>query len=345
VTAADYYQNLTAYVDFLTAQVAKSGIANMFYHYGDWVPPPPYPRANESLTSAGSYDIDVMNVARMAGLLGNLADHLKYTSLYTQIGMDFHKAFYVPAQNTYVGNTLTANVFAMAIDAVPPSLQDTIMNNIISIIRKAANSSTCGILGWKYLLPVLSDNGYHDVALQIASKTTYPSMGYMFTNPHENATTLWELLDAPFEGPGMNSRNHIMWGSIGAWFYRYIGGIKPNRLGHIEIAPAPVGPDSPVTQARVKYDSIKGEIVSNWKKTKTSFEFDVSVPSSITARVVVPKHESAYSSLTLHGETIANFVDLEYAESTPGIDNIRLLKDGSIEMNVQPGKYSFFASI
>jgi len=287
--------------------------------------------------------LDTYNLAKMAGLLGNTVDQQKYLSLYTQIGLNFHSAFYVPTENSYVGNTLTANVMAMAIDAVPANLQSTILNNIISIIRKAGNHSTCGILGWKYLLPLLSDNGYHDVAIQIASITTYPSMGYMFTNPFENATTLWELLDAPFEGPGMNSRNHIMWGSIGAWFYRYIGGIKPNGLDHIEIAPAPVGPDSPVNSANVKYDSMKGDISVNWKKTKSSFLMHVTVPSSTTARVVVPKHETPYTHLLLNGVKIANFVDSEFT-SAPGIDNIHLLENGSIEMKVQPGKYSFFAS-
>ena len=37
----------------------------------------------------------------------------------------------------------------------------------------------------------------------------YPSFGYEATNTLEPATyNLWELTDAPFEGTGMNSRNH-----------------------------------------------------------------------------------------------------------------------------------------
>lgn len=47
----------------------------------------------------------------------------------------------------------------------------------------------------------------------------------MFTNPFENATTIWELWNAPFEGSGMNSRNHIMYGTIGTWFYSHLAGI------------------------------------------------------------------------------------------------------------------------
>ncbi|UJR19517.1 hypothetical protein I4U23_022647 [Adineta vaga] len=29
-------------------------------------------------------------------------------------------------------------------------------------------------------------------------------------NPYENAPTTWKLWDVPSEGPGMNSRNHII---------------------------------------------------------------------------------------------------------------------------------------
>jgi len=225
VTTRNYYPNIKSWVDFLTNRVNQSGIAKMYYHYGDWVTPSPYDAANESLTSAASYAIDVRNIASLAKAMGMTSDDQKYTSLFSQIGLAFHKAFYNATIHSYVGRTLTANVFALAINAPPPSLKQTILNTIVSIINQAGNHSTCGILGMKYLFPVLSENGYHNLALQIATQITYPSYGYMFNNMYENATTLWEILDAPNQGPGMNSRNHIMFGSIGSWFYRYIAGI------------------------------------------------------------------------------------------------------------------------
>jgi len=279
--------------------------------------------------------------------LGNTADQQKYTSLYAEIGEQFHKAFYNSTINSYVGRTLTGNVLALAIGAVPPSLQPTILNTILQIIKGAGNHSTCGIIGARWLYPILTENGYHDLALQIATKITYPSMGYMFNNKFENATTLWEVLDAPNEGSDMNSRNHIMFGSIGAWFYRYIGGIKPNGLENIEISPAPVGPNSPVNRATVSYYSMKGPIAVNWEKKSTSFGLDVMIPSTTTARVIIPHHESPYSSLKVDGELIADFTSgpepLYFSSSR--VKSVGLKDDGSIELNVRPGKYSFFASI
>jgi alpha-L-rhamnosidase len=74
-------------------------------------------------------------------------------------------------------------------------------------------------------MSVLSDNGYHDLALEMISSTTYPSYGYMFNNPYENATTIWEMWNAPHATPMMNSRNHHMYASVGAWFYSHLAGI------------------------------------------------------------------------------------------------------------------------
>ena len=42
-------------------------------------------------------------------------------------------------------------------------------------------------------------------------------VGYMIANKYEPATTLWELWNSDDQGPGMNSRNHIMFGSISSY--------------------------------------------------------------------------------------------------------------------------------
>jgi len=184
--------------------------------------------------------------------------------------------------------------------------------------------------------------------LTIATQITYPSFGYEFNNPYEEATTLWEVFNAPHNGPLGDSRNHIMFGSIGSWFYRYIGGIKPNALEDLEISPSPVGPDSPVNKATVTYNSVKGVIGVNWQKTKQSFAMDVIIPSATTARVILPKHEYFYKILTINGKTVADFTGEKsryFISSSKGVDDIKFLPDGSVQMNVQPGKYSFFALI
>ena len=120
----------------------------------------------------------------------------------------------------------TAQILALALpNVVPSNVRNAVFEYLISDITEKANHVSAGIIGTAQLYPLLYDNGYHDRALELITSSTYPSYGYMFNNPYENATTLWELWNAPFEGPGMNSRNHIMYGSVGAWFYSHLAGI------------------------------------------------------------------------------------------------------------------------
>jgi hypothetical protein len=53
----------------------------------------------------------------------------------------------------------------------------------------------------------------------------YLKMCLMMRKEYENATTVWEEWNTPFPGPGMSSRNHPMFGSVGAWFYTHLAGI------------------------------------------------------------------------------------------------------------------------
>jgi len=79
-------------------------------------------------------------------------------------------------------------------------------------------------------LEALTMNGHSEIGIALNQQTTYPSIGYMIQgmgNP-EPATTVWELWDSPTEGPGMNSRNHIMFGSVGSWLYKAMLGFSPD---------------------------------------------------------------------------------------------------------------------
>jgi len=105
--------------------------------------------------------------------------------------------------------------------------------------------------------------------------------------------------------------------------------------------------DSPITTARASYDSIKGVISVNWRKSYKSYVMNVGIPSTTLARVIVPKHDYPYSTLQINGHPIADWRTGYYSPQTQslGIDALKLRDDGSIEMSVQPGEYSFLATI
>jgi alpha-L-rhamnosidase len=118
------------------------------------------------------------------------------------------------------------------------------------------------------------------VAYRIASQKNLPSWGWWI---EQGATTLWEQWN------GSESRNHIMFGDINAWFYKALAGINPDPAApafkHFVIKPNVVGG---LTSAEANYDSVRGRIASDWEIERGRFKLTVKVPANATATISVP---------------------------------------------------------
>ncbi len=225
-TLGDYYDHIVAYVEYLHSGYNTTGLANFTFRYGDWVPPPPQPMTNKHLTTSFGFLHDVYVLINMSQILGKKEDTDTYSALYQKLAEEFHRVFYNTSSNFYADGMQAAQAFALALPGVvPANVREAVVNHLVTDINANGNHVTTGIVSTAQLYPVLSDNGHHDLALELISSITYPSYGFMFNNPYENATTVWERWNTGFAGPGMNSRNHIMFGSVGAWFYSHLAGI------------------------------------------------------------------------------------------------------------------------
>jgi alpha-L-rhamnosidase len=225
-TLADYYDHIITYIKYFRSVYNTTGLANFPFRSGDWVQPPPFLQTNKSLISSFAFLHDVYAVINMSRVLGKKNDTDFYSTLYQTLAEEFHRVFYNTSFNFYADGMQAAQVLALALPGVVPvNIRNTVINQLVTDINQQGIHVTTGIVSTAQLYPLLSDNGHHDLALELISSTTYPSYGYMFNNPYENATTVWELWNAPLTGPNMNSRNHIMYGSVGAWFYSHLAGI------------------------------------------------------------------------------------------------------------------------
>jgi alpha-L-rhamnosidase len=223
----DYYNPIVAYVGYLQSVYNSTGLSNFRFRWGDWLPPWPQPQTNKSLIASFGFLHDVYVLINISQVLGKTNDTAIYSALYDQLAEEFHRVFFNTSFNFYADGMQAAQVLALALPTVvPANIRSAIVDYLATNISREGNHVTTGIVSTAQIYPVLSDNGHHDLALELISSTTYPSYGYMFTNPYENATTLWEVWNAPIPGPGLNSRNHIMFGSVGAWFYSHLAGIE-----------------------------------------------------------------------------------------------------------------------
>lgn len=223
----DHYSSIRAYVESVRLGYQLTGLAELIYHYGDWVPPPPQPKTNGHLVASFAFLHDVSLLINMSAILGYSNDTQEYTALYQKLAAEFHRVFFQASTGYYADGMQAAQVLALALpNVVPANVRSGVLQHLVEDIRAKGNHATTGIVSTAQLYPILSENGYHDLAVEMISSITYPSYGFMFNNPYENATTLWELWDAPYEGPNMNSRNHHMFASVGAWFYSHLAGIE-----------------------------------------------------------------------------------------------------------------------
>ncbi|MCC2669971.1 MAG: alpha-rhamnosidase [Armatimonadetes bacterium] len=289
------------YVDYLTSR-SKDGIVNI--GLGDWVPPGK--TAPVEVTSTGYYFADARIVARSAELLGRKADAARYAALAESIRGAFNRKFFNAETGTYSNGTQTALATPLNWGLVPDQYRKQVVDQLVREVEKKGNHLDTGILGTKYLLNVLLDNGRADVAYRVASQKTYPSWGLWF---EQGATTLWEAWD------GTASRNHIMFGDISAWFYRALAGIRPDAPGfkRIRIQPQVVGD---LTWARGSYDSIHGRITSDWKREGGKLSLSVTVPVNTTATIYVPTSDA--SQVTEGGKPASRAVGLKLLRSENG---------------------------
>ncbi|HLK59432.1 MAG TPA: family 78 glycoside hydrolase catalytic domain [Chthonomonadaceae bacterium] len=207
-----------------------------------------------------------------------------------QIKAAFNANFLDRQTETYhnkrrVGYRQTSSILPLVWEMVPQPDRKAVLNNLIADIHTKGDHLDTGILGTKYLLPLLTESGHGDVAYAIANQKTYPSWGWWIAH---GATTLWESWDLD-----ARSNDHYMFGTIDEWFYKYLAGIRPGKDGFKEftIKPYLLGD---LTYARAEVDTVRGEVSSSWKKLPNhGVDLEVTVPVNCAATLYVPSAQGA----------------------------------------------------
>ena len=96
---------------------------------------------------------------------------------------------------------------------MPPADRASLTRALLREIEATDHHIVGGIVGTKYILPALAENGHMDVAMQLLQQDTQPSWGFWVK--HAGATTLWENFKATNLTDAVgSSRNHIMFGAV-----------------------------------------------------------------------------------------------------------------------------------
>ncbi|MCU6712476.1 glycoside hydrolase family 78 protein [Paenibacillus sp. J5C_2022] len=335
-----HYDGMKKWVDYLTAQSTDYCIE--YSYWGDWCPPSSAktPRTPGDLMSTGYYYFNAMLIGKFARLLYKQEDAQAYEQLASHIGKAFNARHLDREAGIYRPGNQSANVFPMYLDLVPDAHTDSVLQQIVQdVIERHDYHLTTGTMCTKYIMEVLSEHGYHDVAAGLAMQTTSPSWGYMVEN---GATTIWERMDSVSDDD-LWSRNHPMFGSISSWFYKYLGGIQVDEEGpgYERFIIKPYVLDAlRFVECGVK--TVRGPVACRWETAPATFKLEVTIPWNSTCSIMIPMHTGALAAATiLEGDQVI-WKNNETVASREGIIELRRVDD-HVVVTVQSGSYCFTA--
>ncbi|TEU06148.1 MAG: alpha-L-rhamnosidase [Candidatus Aminicenantes bacterium] len=326
----EHWESMDKWMDFLQEAnpdlLRRKKTGN---NYGDWLSIKADTPKDLLATAYWAYDAQLMS--EMAEAIGNSSEAFYYGKLFQNIREAFQREYVLP-DGRIKGETQTGYLLALAMDLIPEDLRPRSAEHLVENIKQREWHLSTGFVGAGYLLPVLTQMGYPDVAYRLLLNETFPSWGYSIK---QGATTIWERWDGwteekGFQDPGMNSFNHYAFGSVGEWLFRFIAGIDldPEIPGYKRIIIRP-HPGGGLEYAKAEYNSIHGKIVSGWKLENDQLAMDVTVPANTTAVIYVPAEDA--SQVTESGNP---------ATDSEGVRFLRMEKDRAV-FEVASGTYVF----
>jgi hypothetical protein len=324
------YDGMKRYIDLEFGRSSNGIVSNP--RLGDWVSPEASPaggNAPEDVRVSGTAYLYAMltTMQRSARHLGRNADAAALADQAATVKAAFNNAFLDPTGGFYRGTgdrgyRQTHNVLALAFGLTPDSGTATrVAASVAADVEAKGMHLNTGVLGTKYLLPVLTDAGYADVALKLAQQTSYPSWGYKIEN---GATTMWEhwALEA-------RSRGHYFLGTVDDWYFHHVAGIQPSDdTGYRDITIAPK-----VTQhlrwAKATTQTPYGPVLSDWKRTGRTLTLNASVPVGAIATIELPA--ANLKVVTERGRPI---------DKVDGVRDVSH-RNGVVSIEVGSGQYAF----
>lgn len=295
------YTHMAAYMNYMASLITPDGYIYQGTTFGDWsVPTNANPPSSEMLGSMFLYR-EARDLAVMAAAIGNTSGASTYGNLAATIRAAVNKEFYdatgheyrdplglvshaIGGPNGTITSTAydqTANVIGLAFGLAPAQDRQAIANGLAANVVAKGNHLATGANGSKFILPMLTQAGYANLAYKVATSPTYPGWGHWFLQC--GATTMWEAWSCT----NVRSHDHAFMGTVDDWLYSGVAGIRATSAGFrtIAITPSPVGN---LTYASAYETTPLGRVSSSWTRHGTNFTLTAQVPVGSQATVCVP---------------------------------------------------------
>jgi alpha-L-rhamnosidase len=241
-------------------------------------------------------------LAAMTRLLDREEEHVRLTTTCGRIAAALAERFYDRTKGTF--GSQSADAMALRLDFVPEGERARVVESLVADLCARDCHLSTGIFGTRHLFDALCENGRFDVAWRVLTAEGYPSYMEMLENGATTITERWV-----YKGYwDMNSHCHPAFGSIGAWLFRWLVGIRVDAEapGYRHFVVAPETP-AELTWAEGELLTARGRLAARWDRTPQGVRVAVTVPPSCEATVRVGAHEPVRVAAGAHelnfGET------------------------------------------
>ena len=172
-------------------------------------------------------------------------------------------------------------------DMLPEAERAAAAERLAALVTGNGRRLDTGFLSMPYLLDVLEDWGYADLAADVFWQDDCPSWLY---EVDKGATTIWENWAniAPDGTVGANSFNHYSFGCVADWIVRKVGGLALRAPGYAEFDVAPAFVRG-FTSARLSHETGFGTIELAWSTgVDGARRVELTVPEGAKAHVSLP---------------------------------------------------------
>ncbi|MDL2327601.1 glycoside hydrolase family 78 protein [Ruminococcaceae bacterium OttesenSCG-928-A11] len=288
------YDSMKGWIEFMRSHAADD-IWSYRIQMGDWVAldaePGSYFGATPiDLTCAAYYAYSTGLFAKMARVIGQMADAEEYGRLHEQIAASYRRHFFDETGHLKA-QTQTAQIITLYFGLCPAEYRQNVVDDLLKLLEKEDSHLVTGFVGTPYFCFALSENGHTKEAYNLLLKEDYPSWLYQVKM---GATTIWEHWDGikpdgTMWSADMNSFNHYAYGAVGDWLYRVAAGIDTDEdapgYRHIRIAPHPGGG---LTEVDGRLESIYGPVRSHWTAEGETVTLTAEIPPNTTATLLLP---------------------------------------------------------
>lgn len=254
---------------------------------GDWCPYKAV--SNKELTASICFFRMVDIVAKTARLFNKKDDLFFYKKMADKIKMAINKKFLNEETGIYASGYQAEQSMPLRWNIVPEPCRAKVAARLSERVKQDNDHLDVGIFGCQALLDALTVTGNVEQAYRIANQVDEPSWGNWI---ERGSTTLHEWWK--YDGKAITSQNHIMFGEIGAWLYKTLGGIQPDAAcpGFKNILLKPYFMKD-INYVNVSYNTPQGVVKSSWNRRGKKIIYKVTVPPNSTATLFLPEEEPA----------------------------------------------------